>query len=129
MIGSVPHREVQVHLAACDILSFLQFAEFGGGVILESMAVGVVPMAVDYAGPSELMTESSSFRIPLGTREEIIQRFRSELERLIADPEEIDRRSTAAMARVIHTSHGNARQSNHWQCMNGFWDSAREAFV
>ncbi|MBL8820396.1 MAG: glycosyltransferase family 4 protein [Planctomyces sp.] len=100
MIGSVPHHDVQNRLAACDILTFPSVREFGGGVILESMAVGVVPMAVDYAGPSELMTESTSFRIPLGTRDEIIQRYRNELERLISDPGEIDRRSGAALERA-----------------------------
>ena len=99
-VGQVPHTEVQEHLCRADLLTFPSIREFGGGVILEAMAVGVVPMAVSYAGPAELMTESSAFPIPLGGRDAIIGAMRQRFESVLADPAEIDRRSLVAVDRV-----------------------------
>ncbi|MEQ9407466.1 MAG: glycosyltransferase family 4 protein [Fuerstiella sp.] len=112
MLGMIPHPEVQNRLVGCDLLTFPSVREFGGAVILEAMAVGVVPMAVDYAGPSELMTDATSFRIPLGSRNEIINRFRSALSALADNPDEIDVRSTAALERAhsLYTWESKAEQ-------------------
>jgi glycosyltransferase involved in cell wall biosynthesis len=112
LIGAVPHTEVQHRLAAADLLTFPSIREFGGGVILEAMAVGLPPMAVAYGGPGELMTPASSFPIELGTRPQLIERFRAGLEAVLADPAEIDRRSAAAYERAwrLFTWEAKARQ-------------------
>jgi glycosyltransferase involved in cell wall biosynthesis len=96
----VPHTEVQRHLAGADLMTFPSIREFGGAVILEAMAVGVVPMAVAYGGPGELMTEATAYPVEIGNRAEVIGRFRSALEAAVGDPAGIDRRSAAAMERA-----------------------------
>jgi glycosyltransferase involved in cell wall biosynthesis len=110
--GWVQHQQVQDILAECDVFTFPSIREFGGGVVLEAMAVGVPPIAMDYAGPAELVTDETGFLIPMGTREEIIERLRRMLAHLVQDPREIDRRSPVAVQRVrnLFTWQAKARQ-------------------
>jgi glycosyltransferase involved in cell wall biosynthesis len=91
---------VQEWLAKADVFAFPSVREFGGAVALEAMAVGTVPVVLDYGGPAELVTEKTGFLIPMGDRRQIIERFREVLERLVRHPEEIERRSEAAYRRA-----------------------------
>lgn len=84
--GWVPHAQLQHRLVESDVFAFPSIREFGGGVVLEAMALGLVPVVVDYAGPRELVTPATGYRIPLGTRSQLIERFRECLARLAADP-------------------------------------------
>lgn len=84
--GNLPHETVQQVAAQANLLTFPSIREFGGGVVLEAMALGVVPMVVDYAGPGELVSEATGFKIPLGPRAAIVAGLRDALERVLADP-------------------------------------------
>ena len=98
--GWVEHAALQDHLTAYDVLAFPSIREFGGGVALEAMALGLVPIVVDYGGPAELVTDDTGYRIPLGDRARLIARFREALTRIERDPEDLERRSAAARRRV-----------------------------
>jgi glycosyltransferase involved in cell wall biosynthesis len=110
--GWVKHEELQHLLVQADILGFPSIREFGGGVVLEAMACGVVPVVVDYAGPGELVTAHSGVRIPLGSREEIVSALRQVLEELAQSPERIEVLSEGARnrARRQFTWDAKARQ-------------------
>jgi glycosyltransferase involved in cell wall biosynthesis len=96
----VKHEELQHALVQADVLGFPSIREFGGGVVLEAMACGVVPVVVDYAGPGELVTEGSGVRIALGSREEIVAALGKVLEELAQSPERIETLSAGALARA-----------------------------
>ena len=98
--GWVDHRRVQDLLCEANVLTFPSIREFGGGVVLEAMALGVVPIVVDYAGPSELVDDAVGYKIPLGSREQIVLGLRNTLQRLIADPQDLSRLSEQCVARV-----------------------------
>ncbi|MEO9576816.1 MAG: glycosyltransferase [Tateyamaria sp.] len=84
--GQVPHDAVQDIATRANLLTFPSIREFGGGVVLEAMALGVVPLIVDYAGPSELVTPDTGLTVPIGPRAQIIVSLGATLDRIIADP-------------------------------------------
>ena len=96
----IPHAEVQSILSQSHILSFPSIREFGGGVVLEAMALGVVPVIVDYAGPGELVTSDTGFKVPCGSREDIIAAFRETLAQLSHNPGSLAPMARNAKARV-----------------------------
>ena len=98
--GNLAHTEVQGVAAACNLLTFPSIREFGGGVVLEAMALGVVPVVVDYAGPGELVSERTGYKLPVGSRAEIVAGLRDCLGRIAADPSPLPELGRAARAHV-----------------------------
>ena len=110
--GWVEHRKLQNHLVRSDLFVFPSIREFGGAVVLEAMASGLVPIVVAYGGPGELVSEETGFRIPIGPREAIISSLREVLSRIAAHPEAIDQMSTAARNRVMEAYTWEAKARN-----------------
>lgn len=98
--GAVPHRKVQDILVECDFLACPSIREFGGGVVLEAMAVGVTPIVADYGGPAELVDDRTGLRVPFGDADSLVDGFRRTIDGVIADPARLDRLGAAAVARV-----------------------------
>lgn len=98
--GWQAHDSVQDIAARCHLLTFPSIREFGGGVVLEAMALGVVPMIVDYAGPGELVTPDTGIKIPIGPRAAIIKGLRNALTQVADHPRMLDPMSIAARERV-----------------------------
>ena len=98
--GFVSHAELQAKLVCADVLVFPSIREFGGGVVLESMALGVVPIVVDYAGPAELVSDEIGYLVPMGNRESIIDDLRLTLDAICADPAQLQKRRKAGIAKV-----------------------------
>lgn len=113
MCGWVEHTRVQSVLAESDFMAVPSIREFGGGVVLEAMALGLPAVVVDYGGPAELVTDATGVRVPIGTPEAIVAGFREAIERFCADPGSIDRLGAAARARVdaLFTWSAKARQT------------------
>ena len=84
--GWVAHGKVRGHLSKARLFAFPSVREFGGGVVLEAMALGLAPVVLDYGGPAELVPAGCGTVVPMGGREEIIRSFREVLTRMVADP-------------------------------------------
>jgi len=110
--GNLPHGDVQKVAVQSNLLTFPSIREFGGGVVLEAMALGVVPVIVDYAGPGELVSEETGYKVPIGTRAEIVSRFGALLEEIVRDPSALPDLAAAGRARVqeLFTWEAKARQ-------------------
>lgn len=98
--GQLDHRDVQDVASRAQIFTFPSIREFGGGVVLEAMALGVVPVVVDYAGPGELVDERVGYKLPIGSRAEIVAGFSAAIEMILSDPRQLCSRSEAARRRV-----------------------------
>jgi len=99
--GRVEHAKLQDRLVQSSLFGFPSVREFGGAVVLEAMALGLVPIIVDYAGPSELVTDETGYRVPIASRQCIVERFRRILEDLVLDPSPIRAIGLRARERVM----------------------------
>jgi glycosyltransferase involved in cell wall biosynthesis len=100
LIGFVPHGELQKYLAEADLFTFPSVREFGGAAVLEAMAMGAVPIVVDYGGPGELATPKTGFLIPIGSRAHIVEHLRKLLSDVAERPESLGALSEAARNRA-----------------------------
>lgn len=77
--GWVEHRAIPHRVADQSVFLFPSVREFGGGAVVEAMALGLVPIVVDYGGPGEIVSADTGFRLPLGSREDLVAGARSVL--------------------------------------------------
>ena len=101
--GWIQHDKLQERLGRSDIFAFPSIREFGGAVVLEAMALGLVPIVMAYGGPGELVTPRTGYTLPMGSRREIVASLRAVLEKLVADPSAIRSIGERARARVFHS--------------------------
>jgi glycosyltransferase involved in cell wall biosynthesis len=99
--GFVKHQLLQQRLARCHVFAFPSIREYGGAVVLEAMAMGLVPVVVDYGGPPELVSPATGITVPMGPRSRIVAGLRAALERLAADPACIQAMGRRARERVM----------------------------
>jgi glycosyltransferase involved in cell wall biosynthesis len=64
------------------------------------MALGLVPVVVDYGGPGELVSDGAGFKIKMAPRQQLIQEFRDRLDWLADNPTELRRIGLSVRARV-----------------------------
>lgn len=100
--GWVDHRALAERLSGSQVFGFPSVREFGGAVVLEAMALGLVPVVIDYGGPGEHVTNETGFRVPIGPREEIVRRFREVLTQLADSPGQVRSIGEKARQRVYH---------------------------
>jgi glycosyltransferase involved in cell wall biosynthesis len=98
--GWVDHGRITNFLLESDLFTFPSIREFGGAVVQEAMAVGLVPIVVDYGGPAEFVTEQTGFLVKLGNRRQVIEQLRSILTCLANEPSLIETKSQAAIRRA-----------------------------
>lgn len=98
--GWVEHTQIQKTMCISQVFAFPSIREFGGGAVLEAMALGLVPIIVDYAGPAELVTADIGFKVPIGSRAEIIAAFREKLCMLAENQDLLQPMSILGMSRV-----------------------------
>ena len=99
--GWIAHTELHNILRSCHLFAFPSVREFGGGAVLEAMLLGVPPVVADYAGPAELVTDSTGFRVPIGPRSEVVAGFRRVLGELAADRSRLPALGARARERVL----------------------------
>jgi glycosyltransferase involved in cell wall biosynthesis len=94
--GWMSHSEVLNTLSTCDFMALPSIREFGGGVVIEAMALGVTPVVADYAGPSELVDETTGIRVPFHDERSLVEGMRLAIGILVRTPELLDKLGTAA---------------------------------
>jgi glycosyltransferase involved in cell wall biosynthesis len=112
LYGWLAHSELQEVMCRSQVFAFPSIREFGGGVVLEAMALGLVPIVVDYAGPAELVTPKTGYKLPMERREKIVSSLSDKLKMLAGDRQALVPMMIAARERVhsLFTWAAKARQ-------------------
>jgi len=96
--GWLPHPQAMEILARSHVMAFPSVKEFGGGVVVEAMARGVVPIVMRYGGPSDVVEEGCGVTLALKNEPDTVQDLKRVLEELVENPDRI--RQLGAAARV-----------------------------
>jgi len=100
--GWMNQTAVAARLREADVFFFPSIRELGGGVVVEAMGCGCVPVVVNYGGPGGLVAgHDCGVAVPLGSKEQLVPRCVEVLERYVDDRELRLRHSRAAYARAI----------------------------
>lgn len=83
--GWLSHDQTMQHLKQVDIMIFPSIREFGGGVVFEALALGVVPIVVDYGGPGDIVTANVGFKVALTNEQEMVSQIEKSLWQLAHD--------------------------------------------
>lgn len=110
--GFMDQAQMSEKLKAAHLFTFPSIREFGGAVVLEAMALGVVPVVVNYGGPAELTTSETGYFIDLSDRAGIIRQFRETISSICDHPAELISKSEKGVERVfeLFTWEAKARQ-------------------
>lgn len=98
--GWKAHAEVQDIAAGCTLLTFPSIRDFGGGVVLEAMALGLCPVVMDYAGPAELVDDATGYKVPMTDRAGVVAGLAAALLHCADHPAEVATKGAAAQARA-----------------------------
>jgi glycosyltransferase involved in cell wall biosynthesis len=84
--GLLGHPETLQRLRAADVLVFPSIREFGGGGVFEALAVGAVPVVVDFGGPGDIVHPGVGCKVRLTTEADVVSQLEYVLGRLADDP-------------------------------------------
>ena len=98
--GWMAHRQIHTILSECDFLALPSVREFGGGVVVEAMALGVAPIVANYGGPSELVDDQTGIRISFKDRETLVDGVRRAIRMVVECPEILDSLGAAGRNKV-----------------------------
>ncbi len=85
--GWLEHKDTLRLLGQAHLQVFPSIREFGGGVVVEGMALGVVPIVMAYGGPAEIVDDRTGFRLPLESAEITARQIDRIVSELVAKPD------------------------------------------
>lgn len=89
--GFLGHDEVLERLRSADILVFPSIRDFGGGVVFEALALGVVPVVADFGGPGDIVHAGVGCKVRLTTETEVVSQIEEALRGFALDRDRLDR--------------------------------------
>jgi glycosyltransferase involved in cell wall biosynthesis len=99
--GSVPHAQLQYKLRMCDVMGFPSIRDTGGGAVMEAMALGLMPIVADYAGPAEIVGENTGFRVPFEDEKTLLEGLKRAIGEIVSSPAIVDKLGAAARHKVL----------------------------
>jgi glycosyltransferase involved in cell wall biosynthesis len=81
--GMLSHTDVMQRLGASDVLVFPSVREFGGGVVIEALALGVVPVVANFGGPGDIVNSDVGFKVSLTNEQDVVAQIETVLSQLV----------------------------------------------
>jgi glycosyltransferase involved in cell wall biosynthesis len=79
--GFLSHPQTMERLRSADVLLFPSVREFGGAVVFEALAAGVVPVVADFGGPGDIVRPEFGCKVTLTNENDLV----SQMEKILAD--------------------------------------------
>ncbi len=122
--GTLTHNEAMQRLRSADVMVFPSVREFGGGVVFEALAVGAIPIVVDFGGPGDIVHSEVGYKVPLTNERDVVARMEEILTELVHDRGRLERlrRKGMAYARECLTWDAKALVTTrvlHWVARRG----------
>ena len=99
-LGAQPIDVVAVQMRACHVFCLPSVRESGGAVLLEAMASARPVIALNYGGPSEIVSNDIGALLPLHSPEQVIADLTETLADIYAAPEDWRRKGEAGRRQV-----------------------------
>jgi glycosyltransferase involved in cell wall biosynthesis len=96
-VGWLGHSETMQQLQKADVLVFPSIREFGGGVVFEALALGVVPVVADFGGPGDIVHSGVGYKVSLTNESDMVCQIEKILSELAGDRSLLDRLSQEGM--------------------------------
>ncbi len=98
--GWVTHNETLEYYKKSHIFCFPSIREFGGAVVLEAMANGLPCIVTDFGGIGEYVTENCGIKIPMTSREDIVNTMTNAIKELVINRKKRNELSVNAVQRA-----------------------------
>ena len=121
--GKLGHSEIIQRLGATDVLVFPSVHEFGGAVVFEALAMGTVPVVVDFGGPGDIVHPEVGFKVRLTNENDVVLQIEKVLAQLARDRSLVDRLRQQGMRYVRECLTWDAKAERTTQVLN--WVSGR----
>jgi glycosyltransferase involved in cell wall biosynthesis len=89
--GVLNHDEAMQRLRSADVLVFPSIHDFGGGVVFEALAVGVVPVVADFGGPGDIVRAGVGRKVRLTSEADVVSQIEEILRGFARDRDGLDR--------------------------------------
>ena len=89
--GMLTHVDTIECLRNADVLVFPSVREFGGGVVFEALAVGVVPVVADFGGPGDIVNADVGYKVSLTSEDDVVLQIQVILDHLARDRDLLER--------------------------------------
>jgi glycosyltransferase involved in cell wall biosynthesis len=123
--GMLRHAETMQRLGAADVLVFPSVHEFGGAVVFEALAMGVVPVVVDYGGPGDIVHPEVGFKVPLTNENDVVLQIEAILAKLARHPDLLQRLRQQGMRYARESLSWDAKAQTMTEILN--WTAGRGA--
>jgi glycosyltransferase involved in cell wall biosynthesis len=88
--GFLSHAETMERLQLADVLVFPSVREFGGAVVFEALALGVVPVVADFGGPGDIVQAEIGYKVALTNEGDVVAQIEGILADLVKNRDRLD---------------------------------------
>jgi len=89
--GRLSHDAAMQRLRSADVLVFPSIHDYGGGVVFEALALGVVPVVMDFGGPGDIVHPGVGCKVSLTNETDAVSQIEEILRSLAQDRDRLDR--------------------------------------
>jgi glycosyltransferase involved in cell wall biosynthesis len=88
--GWLSHHDAMRRLRSADVLLFPSIRDFGGGVVFEALAYGVMPVVADFGGPGDTVHPEIGCKVSLTNESDVVKQIEHILLSLMQDPNRLN---------------------------------------